>query len=86
MLLRYTHLCTPSLAKRLDQAFADQKQITLHRGQRRLKKGATLTMSDIADFKPDDAVVCEPLQAESTDGLPDELPPNVLPFRPRHAA
>ena len=38
-LLRYTHLCTPSLAKRLDEAFADEAQVTLHRGQRRVKKG-----------------------------------------------
>jgi len=47
MLLRYTHLCTPSLAKRLDAAFADQSQTVIHRGQRRLKNGSSLTMKEV---------------------------------------
>ncbi|MFY7867398.1 site-specific integrase [Roseateles sp.] len=49
MLLRYTHLCTPSLAKRLDEAFADQEQVSLHRGQRRLKQGASLTIKEVVN-------------------------------------
>ena len=49
MLLRFTHLCSPSLAKRLDAAFADQEQISLHLGKRRLKKGASITMKDISN-------------------------------------
>ena len=47
MLLRYTHLCMPSLAKRLDEAFADKSQVTIHRGQRRLRKGGKLTMKEV---------------------------------------
>lgn len=47
MLLRYAHLCTQSLAKRLDAAFADEKQATTHHGVRRLKKGATLTLKEL---------------------------------------
>jgi len=52
MLLRYTHLCMPSLAKRLDEAFSKENQVTIHRGRRRLKKGAQLTMEEVANFCP----------------------------------
>lgn len=86
MLLRYTHLCTPSLAKRLDEAFADQAQYTLHRGQRRLKEGAALTLKDITNFRQVDPLVGEQPPVQSPDGLPSELPSNVLPFRTRRAA
>ena len=87
MLLRYTHLCTPSLAKRLDEAFADQKQVSLHRGQRRLKQGASVTMKDIVNAPSSTeqaAAVVDVRQAD--DALPDLLPSNVVPFRPRRAA
>lgn len=87
MLLRYTHLCTPSLAKRLDEAFADQEQVSLHRGQRRLKQGATLTMKDIVNAPSSakqTAAVAE--MRHDDDTLPDLLPSNVVPFRPRRAA
>lgn len=47
MLLRYAHLCTQSLAKRLDAAFADDAQTTTHHGVRRLKKGASLKLGDV---------------------------------------
>lgn len=47
MLLRYAHLCTQSLAKRLDAAFADDSQTATHHGVRRLKKGASLSMSEL---------------------------------------
>lgn len=85
MLLRYTHLCTPSLAKRLDEAFKDQKQYTLHRGQKRLKEGATLTLKDVTNFRQLAPVSAQP-PVESVDELPDVLPPNVLLFRARRAA
>lgn len=52
MLLRYTHLCTPSLAARLDAMFADETQISVHRGKRRLKKGAKLTVKQISNAAP----------------------------------
>lgn len=44
MLLRYTHLCIPGLAKKLDAAFRNETQVVVRRGQRRLKKGAKLNM------------------------------------------
>lgn len=47
MLLRYAHLCTQSLAKRLDAAFADDAQTTTHHGVRRLKKGASIKLGDV---------------------------------------
>lgn len=87
MLLRYTHLCMPSLAKRLDEAFAAQHQVSLHRGQRRLKQGAGLTMKDIVDATAN----VEPApdtthRAPQAITVPDDLPSNVLPFRPRRVA
>ncbi|MNN15417.1 site-specific tyrosine recombinase XerC [compost metagenome] len=77
MLLRYTHLCMPSLAKRLDEAFADRTQTVVHRGQRRLKKGAQLNIKDLANVQPMQSV---PVSVSET------RPCNVLPFRPRAAA
>lgn len=56
MLLRYAHLCTQSLAKRLDAAFADDEQTTTHHGMRRLKKGAKVTVAELVgmnDAAPD---------------------------------
>ena len=85
MLLRYTHLCTPSLAKRLDEAFADQQQVSLHRGQRRLKQGATLTMKDIVNTPPS-VEAAAGADVRHDDTLPDHLPNNVVQFRPRRAA
>jgi integrase len=80
MLLRYTHLCMPSLAKRLDEAFADKAQTVVHRGQRRLKKGAQLNMKDLTNAKhaPPPALV---VALE-----PEPRPCNVVQFRPRAAA
>lgn len=86
MLLRYTHLCTPSLAKRLDEAFADQKQISLHRGQRRLKKGACLTIKDISNGTASEPPVVVAPEAAEVDAVEGILPSNVVPFRPRRAA
>lgn len=82
MLLRYTHLCMPSLAKRLDLAFADQAQTVIHRGQRRLKKGAKVSMSELANTNlsvPQTTVKVEP--ALTTVALLS----NVVMFRPRQA-
>ncbi len=87
MLLRYTHLCTLSLAKRLDEAFADQQQVSLHRGQRRLKQGASLTMKQVVNAPSNaeqTAVVADVRQDDNA--LPDLSPNNVVPFRPRRAA
>ncbi|KLO60180.1 integrase [Delftia tsuruhatensis] len=79
MLLRYTHLCMPSLARRLDQAFAKADTPVVHRGRRRLAKGAGLAMSELtaADLQP---ATAEAVQQSS------ELPSNVVQFRPRRAA
>lgn len=87
MLLRYTHLCTPSLAKRLDEAFADQQQVSVHRGQRRLKDGSSLTMKDIVNAPSSaeqGAAIADVRQDDNA--LPDLLPSNVVPFRPRRVA
>ncbi|EUC15021.1 site-specific integrase [Paraburkholderia hospita] len=83
MLMRYTHLCMPSMAKRLDAVFADEKQITVHRGQRRLKQGAALTIAEIANAAArNDAST---LSVPSPQNAPT-APNNVLPLRIRSAA
>lgn len=51
MLLRYAHLCAQSLAKRLDAAFADTKQVGNHHGRRRLKEGADVSIGELAGGK-----------------------------------
>lgn len=81
MLLRYTHLCTPSLAKRLDAAFADQHQTVIHRGQRRLKNGSALTMKEIVNAQVTLATVPHDLLL-----APETKANNVIAFRPRLAA
>lgn len=87
MLLRYTHLCTPSLAKRLDEAFADQHQVSLHRGQRRLKRGATPTMKEIINTPPSAGQPAAVTAARGERGaIQDLLPSNVVPFRPNRRA
>lgn len=48
MLLRYAHLCAQSLAKRLDAAFADGKQVDIHHGRRRLKADAEVSIGELA--------------------------------------
>lgn len=47
MLLRYSHLCTKNLAKRLDEAFASPSEVSTHRGRRRLNSTASVKMSDL---------------------------------------
>lgn len=87
MLLRYTHLCMPSLAKRLDLAFADTKQSTVHRGQRRLRKGAGLTMKELVDGTAARAAAALPaLPQPEVEPVQPELPSNVVQFRPRKVA
>ncbi|PHV48369.1 integrase [Janthinobacterium sp. BJB301] len=80
MLLRYTHLCMPSLAKRLDEAFADKSQTVVHRGQRRLRKGAQLSMKDLTTAQPKQP------PALIVASEPAARPCNVVPFRLRAAA
>jgi hypothetical protein len=89
MLLRYTHLCIPSLAKRLDQAFADKEQTVIHRGQRRLKKGASITMKELVDGTAASGATAAASPAQpQQEAKPgeQEQPTNVVPFRPRKVA
>jgi hypothetical protein len=88
MLLRYTHLCMPSLAKRLDLAFADKEQTTVHRGKRRLKKGAALTMKELVDgtATPTKMAASPALLQQSAEPATPALTSNVVPFRPRKVA
>lgn len=78
MLLRYTHLCMPSLAKRLDQAFASSSETTLHRGRRRLKRGAELTVAELV------RATALPKAADAMQ--PPALPNNVIMFPLRKSA
>lgn len=69
MLIRYTHLCTGGLAKRLDAAFCSSKESVTHRGRRRLKGGASLTLKDILD---EQSAAAEPVEEAEQDEL--EMP------------
>lgn len=80
MLLRYTHLCMPSLAQRLDLAFkGTEPQDVTHRGRRRLKKGMTLTVGELVR----EAAVPHTLALPSQET--ESVSPNVLLFRRRVA-
>lgn len=79
MLLRYTHLCMPSLAKRLDQAFASASAPAVHRGRRRLAKGSGMSMADLTTAN------LRPLSDDAAQ-QPHEQPSNVVQFRPRRVA
>lgn len=76
MLLRYAHLCTQSLAKRLDAAFADDEQTTTHHGMRRLKKGTQVTLAELVatnDAGSDKAGRQEHAARLETDSVPAPL-------------
>lgn len=83
MLLRYTHLCMPSLAKRLDLAFADEAQTIVHRGRVRLKQGAPLTLKELANAHPSAAIDADTFGIRENS---NSVPSNVVAFRPRRAA
>lgn len=78
MLLRYTHLCMPSLAKRLDEAFANEGAVSVHRGRRRLAKGAGLSVSELTTTRP-----AAPTEMAEQVARPTDLPSNVIQLRPR---
>jgi hypothetical protein len=48
MLSRYANLMPKALAMRLDAAFKDSKQYTIHNGRKRLSKNSELKMAEIA--------------------------------------
>jgi hypothetical protein len=82
MLLRYAHLCTRSLAKRLDAAFADDEQTTSHHGMRRLKKGAQLTLAELVatnDPGSDEAGRQEHAASFEADRVPAPLANTACP-------
>jgi integrase len=70
MLLRYSHLCAQSLAKRLDAAFADSNQVTMHHGVRRLKKGAAVSIADLCGSVPPTPPAPKPSTTPLTFKLP----------------
>ncbi|WP_313704205.1 site-specific integrase [Massilia sp.] len=73
MLLRYAHLCTQSLAKRLDAAFADDEQTTTHHGMRRLRKGANVTLTELVATNATEPDEPDQEEHEATHG-PDTVP------------
>jgi integrase len=56
MLMRYAHLTPTGLAKRLDVAFAEEKNVRMHHGRVRLTKEAALPMSELLSTP----LACEP--------------------------
>ncbi|AJX16502.1 site-specific integrase [Burkholderia ubonensis] len=74
MLLRYAHLCTQSLAKRLDAAFASNSESTSHHGRRRLTSGASVTLSEILNEQSGAPMA----QANEQLALSSDAIPNVI--------
>ncbi|MDO9467280.1 MAG: site-specific integrase [Thiobacillus sp.] len=72
MLLRYAHLCTEHIAKRLDEAFACRDGHTVHRGFRRLTKASGITMSEL---------MTAPVPKAAQYTAPESLPGNVIRFQ-----
>lgn len=77
MLLRYAHLCTQNLAKRLDAAFASDSQSITHHGRRRLTGGSPITLSEIL---VESTVVSAGKAAGNNDldDMPPTTPTNVV--------
>ncbi|XLZ72871.1 site-specific integrase [Massilia sp. SR12] len=65
MLLRYAHLCAQGLAKRLDAAFSSNETHITHRGRKRLKPAAEISLQDIIE----DAVALQPSSAQKEQAL-----------------
>jgi integrase len=78
MLLRYAHLCTQSLAKRLDAAFASPSESVSHHGMRRLKQGASVTLKQILN-EATPASSVDVTGEPSTDAGQDVVVAKVIP-------
>ncbi|HEX7935796.1 MAG TPA: site-specific integrase [Paraburkholderia sp.] len=83
MLLRYAHLCTRSLAKRLDAAFSDKPEDVAHRGIRRLKKGAGVTLQEV--IAEGAAALSAQFDADHASNTRMEQPLRPAPARPTGA-
>jgi integrase len=84
MLLRYAHLCTQSLAKRLDAAFGSKSEAEVHHGRLRLKKGASLTLQEIANEANETPCAsflihsAPPIRSNGTANVTGTVPENVI--------
>lgn len=47
MLLRYAHLCSTRLAKKLDASFKTEGRYRLHRGRKVLTKAASVRLAEM---------------------------------------
>jgi hypothetical protein len=82
MLLRYAHLCTQNLAKRLDAAFASKSESVTHHGRRRLSGAASIKLDEILN-EPAAALAAELVEKNDIDdsdfdGAPARPSPNVV--------
>ncbi|WP_417069488.1 site-specific integrase [Niveibacterium terrae] len=75
MLMRYAHLCTQALAKRLDVAFGSNKESVTHRGRLRLKAGASVTLKDVLD---EQSAVAQSVEDDSEMLVPAVFAGNVV--------
>ena len=98
MLMRYAHLCASKLAAKLDECFADEQMVRVHRGRRFLNRHATVKLADLLNPPPAEESTSA---AQAVDGetahaalslatAPDtspahasDSPSNVIAFRPR---
>jgi integrase len=77
MLLRYAHLCTQSLARRLDAAFAAKSESVTHHGRRRLTSSSSITLNEILN-ESTVASACQPADSSDIDDVPVTTGTNVV--------
>lgn len=87
MLLRYAHLCSTRLAKKLDASFKTEGQYRLHRGRKVLTKAAGVRLAEVLQEPLGEAAERAPVlpvQAHRMSALSESpIGGNVVPLRPR---
>lgn len=75
MLMRYAHLCSSRLAKKLDECFKDGTKFRVHRGRKVLNKAAEIPLSSLT-------VVPDASEAAASQLPPEVIEPPAQPSTP----
>jgi integrase len=77
MLMRYAHLCSSRLARKLDECFKGTDTVHVHRGRRFLNRAAGVKPSMFSDSGEQE------ITSTATPAVIHDKPTNVIEFRPR---
>lgn len=85
MLMRYAHLCSSRLAKKLDECFKDSTKFRVHRGRKVLNKAAEMPLSGLTESADGSDAAAPPAapsseEAISTVEMLDEARATVIAF------